>query len=528
MEKDIIINATNEETRVVIREDGRVVELFVEAPEHERMVGDIYKGKVSRVLPGMKAAFIDIGHEQNAFLHFSDVSAGFQDFFADEEDDEDDDDNGQNNKRGDRRNGKKKKYHRRGFEVERELKKGQDILVQIVKEPISSKGCRVTSDITVAGRFVVLIPNQKHIGISRKISQHKERRRLKDLARQLLPPNFGVIIRTVAEGKSEKDLKRDLQELLQTWSKMEDNIQEQQGPCLIYKDMTMASSVIRDLFTPDVNQIHVDSRRMMKEIGDYVKDVSPQLVHKINYYKGKMPIFDHFDVEKEIAKLTESKVWLNNGGYIVIQPTEALISIDINSGKFIGRKDHESNSLKINLEASREIARQVRLRDIGGLMVIDFIDVLEEENKRKIVLELKKEFAKDRAITKIEDMSRFGLVEMTRQRSRSGVIHSMYEPCPHCEGKGLVPTVANAVSRLERWIQRYRAQNGDRRITIHVTPEMYNHLLKGRYNKRLRLMWKYWMKITLHKNDDLEIGEFKVYDYRNKKELTAPEENKAA
>ncbi len=225
--------------------------------------------------------------------------------------------------------------------------------------------------------------------------------------------------------------------------------------------------------------------------------------------------------------MMDPKVWLNNGGYIIIHPTEALISIDVNSGKFIGKKDHESNSLKINLEASREIARQARLRDFGGLIVIDFIDVLEIENKKKIFLELRKEFAKDRSITKIESMSKFGLIEMTRQRVRPEVILSMYEPCKKCEGSGLVPTITTTVSRLERWIQRYRSTKGDRRITIRVTADVYSYLNKGHYSKRLRLMWKYWMKIAVVKDTRLEIGAFEIFDAKNNKMIKL-DEKKAA
>jgi len=320
---------------------------------------------------------------------------------------------------------------------------------------------------------------------------------------------------------------KDMNDLLTTWRKMEQSIQTQESPSLIYKDMSMASSIIRDLFTSDVTQVTVDSRKMMKEISSYVKYVAPHLVHKVGYYKEKEPIFDHFSVEPEIEKMMDQKVWIKNGGYVVIQPTEALISIDVNSGKFIGKKDHESNSLKINLEASREIARQARLRDFGGLIIIDFIDVLETENKKKIFLELRKEFAKDRAITKIEPMSRFGLIEMTRQRVRPPVLLSMYEPCKKCEGSGLVPTIATTVSRMERWIQRYRSTKGDRRITLRVTPDVYTYLNKGHYNKRLRLMWKYWMKIAVVKDHKLELGSFEIFDAKNKKMIKL-DEKKAA
>ena len=265
----------------------------------------------------------------------------------------------------------------------------------------------------------------------------------------------------------------------------------------------------------------VDSRKLMSEILSYVKYVAPQLSHKISYYKSKTPIFDEFNIEREIINMGNSKAWLKNGGYLIIEPTEALVSIDVNSGKFIGRKDHETNSLKINMEAAREIARQARLRDLGGLIVIDFIDMLEASNRRRVYSELKKEFSKDRSITKIEEISRFGLLEMTRQRVRPSVLHSINETCPVCNGSGLVPSINTTVSNIERWIQRYRSSRGDRRIVIHVTPQIFSYLNKGRYSKRLKLMWKYWMKIRLVKDNRLSIGEFQVYDRLNKKKLKA-------
>ncbi|MCK5853565.1 Rne/Rng family ribonuclease, partial [bacterium] len=499
MKKEIVINATNEETRIAIVEDSKLVELFVERPDYERMVGDIYKGKVSRVLPGMQAAFISIGHEQNAFLHFSDISSSYQDYFIDYDET------------------KETRGRRKKFIVEKNLKKDQDILVQIIKEPISTKGSRVTAEVSLPGRFVVLIPNSHQIGISRKISNQAERRRLKEIAQKILPKNFGLIIRTVADKKSDKEIKKDLNNLITTWQKLEKKIKTDESPALIYKDMAMASSIIRDLFTADVDKVIVDSRKLMREIQQYVKYVAPQLVHKVQYYKDKEPIFDFYNIEKEIEKLTGNKAWLKNGGYIIIQQTEALVSIDVNSGKFIGKEDHESNSFKINKEAAREISRQARLRDLGGLIVIDFIDMLEESNKKKVYMELKKEFSKDRSITKIENISRFGLIEMTRQRVRPSVILTINDTCPVCGGTGLVPTLNAVVSDIERWIQRYRAKRMDRRIIIHTTPEVYSFLKKGRYNRVLKLMWKYWIKIKVYRDDKLPIGTFEVYDRKDEK-----------
>ena len=503
MNKEIIINSTNEETRIAILEDEHLMELFVERPEAQRMVGDIYKGKVSRVLPGMQAAFISIGLEQNAFLHFSDVSESTGQFLIDLEEDSE----GANNKHD-------------MFDAARDLKKGQDIVVQIMKEPIGQKGSRVTSQISIPGRFCVLIPNQKYIGVSRKISNFKEKKRLKNIARQALPPNFGLIVRTQAEGKTDKVISNDINGLLKIWGKIHEKIQKVKAPSQVYKDMGMASSIIRDLFTPDVTRVIVDSRKLMREISAYVREVAPQLKHKIEYYGNKTPIFEQYSIEDEINRSLESKVWIKGGSYLIIQQTEALVAIDVNSGKFIGKKDHESNSLKINLAACREIARQVRLRDMGGLIVIDFIDMLSNENKMKVYKELRKEFQKDRSITKIEELSRFGLIEMTRQRVRPSVIYSIHEDCPQCGGSGLIPSPSTLVSKIERWIQKYQAGNGDRRITIRVAPEIYSYVMSGKFSRRLQLMWKYWIKLKFVKDEMIPSREFKVFDRNNKTEIT--------
>lgn len=505
MNKEIIINSTNEETRIAILEDSKVVELFVERPEAQRMVGDIYKGKVSRVLPGMQAAFISIGHSQNAFLHFSDVSS-FTHMFLYDIDHEDEPDDGL-------------EVRKNQFNVEKDLKQGQDIIVQIMKEPIGTKGPRVTSQISIPGRFAVLIPNERYIGVSRKISHPAEKRRLKNIARKALPKNFGLIIRTVAEGKTDEVIINDIKSLIQQWKKIENRIPEAKTASLIYKDMGMASSVIRDLFTSDISRLVVDSRKLMRIIASYVKDVAPQLKKKIEYYRGKKPIFDEFNIENDLEKSISTKVWLKNGAYLIIQQTEAMVVIDVNSGKYIGKSDHETNSLKINIEAAREIARQVRLRDLGGLIVIDFIDVLQEDNKNKVFRELRKEFAKDRVITKIETMSRFGLIEMTRQRTKESVVHKSHEDCPLCHGSGLVPTIETLVSQIERWIQRYRATGGDRRIVIRVTPEIEKYMNKGKFSRRMQLMWKYWMKINFKVDKSYGFRRFKVYDRNNKNEI---------
>jgi ribonuclease G len=503
MKKEIIINSTNEDTRIALVENSKLVEIFVERPDYERMVGDIYKGRIRRVVKGMQAAFINIGFEQDAFLHFSDMGNKVNQLFADIDEELLENEN----KRSD-------------VDPSDLLRNNQEIAVQIIKEPISSKGPRVTTELTLPGRYMVLAPNQDRVGVSRKLSSIQERKRLRNLARKIRPKNFGLIIRTAAEGKDEETLKTDLQKLMRTWREVQSEIKKTDPPKLIFKDLGMASSVIRDLFTSDVERVVIDSRKMYREITHYLKDVGSELLQKVEYFKSREPIFDFFNIEPELQRSLERKVWMKNGGYIIIEQTEALTSIDVNSGRYFGRKDHEKNSLKINLEASREIARQLRLRDIGGLIVIDFIDMEQESNKTKIMNELYKEFAHDRAISRMEDISRFGLVEMTRQRTRPSLIYNINEPCPCCDGTGLVPTQGTVLANLERIIRRYVSSDYDRRIIVQAHPEMVEYLNNKRISRRLRLMWKYWIKMDIEADEKMRRWEFRVLVKKTREDVT--------
>jgi ribonuclease G len=503
MKKEIIINSTNEDTRIALVENNKLVEIFVERPDYERMVGDIYKGRIRRVVKGMQAAFINIGFEQDAFLHFSDMGNKVNQLFADIDEELLENEN----KRSD-------------VDPSDLLRNNQEIAVQIIKGPISSKGPRVTTELTLPGRYMVLAPNQDRVGVSRKLSSIQERKRLRNLARKIRPKNFGLIIRTAAEGKDEETLKTDLQKLMRTWREVQSEIKKTDPPKLIFKDLGMASSVIRDLFTSDVERVVIDSRKMYREITHYLKDVGSELLQKVEYFKSREPIFDFFNIEPELQRSLERKVWMKNGGYIIIEQTEALTSIDVNSGRYFGRKDHEKNSLKINLEASREIARQLRLRDIGGLIVIDFIDMEQESNKTKIMNELYKEFAHDRAISRMEDISRFGLVEMTRQRTRPSLIYNINEPCPCCDGTGLVPTQGTVLANLERIIRRYVSSDYDRRIIVQAHPEMVEYLNNKRISRRLRLMWKYWIKMDIEADEKMRRWEFRVLVKKTREDVT--------
>lgn len=399
MKKEIIINAGANETRIAITEDGRLAELFVETANKEKMVGDIYLGKVAKVMPGIKAAFVDLGLGQDGFLHFSDIGNRFEEYSAMIGDDDDQGEEGE--KEGDpslvgthpgeepgrpphdaarpstqspSNNGGDHHSQHRAPHREVKLEKGQEIIVQITKEPVGKKGVRVTSEVSLAGRFLVLLPFDGKIGISKKISSFKEKRRLRKIVQPILPEGFGVIIRTVAEGKDDSSLTNDLKDLVDTWREVEKTVKSEKSPCLLYKDMSTTSSVIRDLFSNDVSRVVVDSRKLHKEIRAYIRYTSVQLLDKIELHRDKRPIFDVYEIEKEIETTLARKVWLKSGGYLIIDPTEAMVVVDVNSGRYAAKKEQEQNSLRTDMEAAREICRQLRLRDIGGIIVIDFIE----------------------------------------------------------------------------------------------------------------------------------------------------------
>lgn len=500
MKKEIVINASMAETRIAILEEQRLVELFVEKPERERMVGDIYLGKVVNVVKGMRAAFVNIGQKQDAFLHFSDVGETFSTVSALIDRDE------ENN-------------HRAALPPE-QMKVGQEILVQIIKEPISTKGSRLTTEISLPGRFVVLVPNSSMVGISKKIDSFSERRRLRKITKALRPDGFGVIVRTVAEGRDENSLRQDIESLVNVWRKIEKRLKGAKAPMLVYKDMGMTSSVIRDLFASDVKRLVVDSRKLYREITAYLKEVSPSLVNSVEFYNKNIPIFDHFGIESEIETSLARKVWLKSGGYIIFDQTEALVAIDVNSGKFMGHKDHEHNSLRINLEAATEIARQLRLRDLGGIIVIDFIDMRDERNKRRLHDEFKNELKKDRAQANITPISEFGLIEMTRERVRPSLLFTFSETCPTCKGLGRITSKSTILTRIERWVKRFRASSKERRLQLITHPEIKAYLSEGIRSPIRRIMWSQRLLIELSEDPNLDIDEFHFYSKKNNTNIT--------
>ena len=532
MKKEIIINAAANETRIAITEDGRLAEIFVENPNKEKMVGDIYLGRVAKVMPGIKAAFIDIGLGQDGFLHFSDIGRRFEDYsamLADEGDEEEEE-----GEEGAPRDGEaaaapaERPPRRPQSEPPRQapppkdihLEKGQEIIVQITKEPVGKKGVRVTSEVSLAGRYLVLLPFDGKVGISKKISSFKEKRRLRRIVQSMLPEGFGVIIRTVAEGKEEEALKTDLKDLIDTWREVEKSVKAEKPPALLYKDMATTSSVIRDLFSNDVTRVVVDSKKLYKEIRAYIKYHSPQFVDKVELHRDRTPIHDVFGIEKEIETSLSRKVWLKSGGYIIIDQTEAMVVIDVNSGRYAAKREQELNSLRTDLEAAREIARQLRLRDMGGIIVCDFIDLDDEKNRRKVFEELKKEFRKDRAKVTVLPMTEFGLVQITRQRVRQNILHSFSEPCPSCGGSGLVRSKTSALNQLDRWVSRFRSETGEKRLLIKAHPDLVLLLRAGTMNRLRKIMLKYFVWITVEPDTTLPPGEFRCVSLKQDKDIT--------
>lgn len=585
LRKEIVINASSEdEVRIAITEDQKLVELFVETPETERHVGDIYLGKIAKVIPGMNAAFVNVGLEQDAFLHFSDVGDSFESSSAflsgedaeiGDEDDEEDDYlveegataaeqkvfHGRGGRPSNRNaapaappergkattedsvDGKQQPLELKlakdkpvGFtsgtgrnqkpiptllQANVTLEPGQDILVQVTREAFANKGVRVTSRLSIPGRFLVLVPFEPGIGISRKIYSIRERSRLRRIVRSLKPREVGVVIRTVAENKEESALREDLEKLLHEWNEIQRKIKEQKAPVLVYQDTSLTSSVMRDLFTPDITRIVIDSKRMYKEVMEYVEWAAPNLTGTVEQFRGNKPIFDSFNIEHQIEQTLTRKIPLPSGGYLFIEHTEAMVVIDVNSGRYAARREQELNSLKTNLEAAREVARQLRLRDIGGIIVIDFIDMSDERNKKKVYDEMKKELRKDRAKSSILPLTDFGLMQITRQRIRQSIVQSLSEACPVCGGTGLLVSRTTILKQIERWLERFRAESGERKLMLKVHPTLADMLTEGLISPLRGLQMKHLVRIKLERDETLTGDDFRFISPKQKKDITA-------
>lgn len=448
----ILINHNPHETRVAALQGNRLVEFYAERSKDKGISGNIYKGKVVRVLPGMQAAFVDIGLDRTAFLHATDVYEMFDEFeeFAKETEEE----------RG--------KPSRR-IPIQEILKEGQEIMVQVAKEPIGSKGARITSHISLPGRHIVFTPTDDHIGISRRIGSEKERRRLREIVVRLRPEGSGFIIRTACEGMRADDIGSDMDFLTKLWGEILRKKGRNSAPCLLYEELDLTLRTIRDIFTADIDKLIIDSREEYERAIKFAEDFLPGLRQNIELYESEDPIFDTHGVEIELTDAIEKKVWLKSGGYIVIDQMEALTAIDVNTGKYVGKKSSEETVLKTNMEAIKEIVYQLKLRNIGGIIVLDLIDMAKASNREKVYNALKEELRSDKARTNILKISELGLVEMTRKRVRESITQLICEPCPYCEGNGMIKSKDTVIMEIYRELLK-ELPGKRRKATVYVHP----------------------------------------------------------
>ncbi len=524
MKKQILMNQQGDEIQVAIVEDGKLAELFIDRPDRSRTVGDIYLGRVQKVVEGLQAAFIDIGQEQDGFLHFSDVGTTGEDYRAlvgddfDEDDEEDDEEeeiqpaqqpqakarpqqNGQGgaataqDRRADALREKRQSYTQM---IAGKLKPNDSILVQVIKEPISTKGSRLTSDITIAGRFMVLLPfGQGNIAVSKRIMNRRERKRLKSIVRSMLPNrNFGAIVRTVAEEQDEQLLRTDLEILLNKWKQIEEAVKSSQPPKVIFKEDNLVASALRDYMTEDVNEIVTNSPSIHKEVMSFIRWAAPEMEKKVQLYKGRLPLYESYSIAKDVESIFSRKVWLKSGGYLIIEHTEAMVVIDVNSGRFAAKREQEENSLRTNLEAAKEIARQLRLRDIGGIIVVDFIDLLDDRNSKKVYETIKQEFRRDRAKSNILPMSDFGIMQITRERVRPSLMQRMGDQCPACGGTGIVQARKTTVHQIDRWLRKFALNNkgGFQKLDLYISPTLVEPLYK---DQQLKPEYKWFLQHLL-------------------------------
>jgi len=529
MKNQIVIHGTGKQTRIALLENGELAQLFIEAPENQRTVGDIYVAQVHKVMSGIRAAFIDMGTPKDAFLHFSDVGDNLEDYIEML--------NGKgtvekaeaHNKRLNRRYGNQKNRRDNNLSpgVQKQMRAGdvlvpgQKLLVQIVKEPIGSKGPRVSTDITLAGRFVVLIPKGDYVAVSKRIRSYKERRRLKNLVSDELPEGFGVIVRTVAKGQPDEALKQDIKEVLTKWKKVLEDLKTAKPPQLLYRDMDMTDSLIRDLFAKDYNNVLIDDPKIHKQIKTYIGKVAPQMAPSIKLYKGKEHIFEHMNISQDVESVFSPRVKMPSGGYLIFEQTEAMYVVDVNSGRYAAKRHQEENSLKTNLEAARGVAKQLRLRDIGGIIVVDFIDLKSDTNRKKVYDELKKEFKKDKAKTNVLPMSDFGLVQITRQRIRPSVVNSVSRVCPMCGGSGNVVSSNTIIADIEAWLSKFAHSHKQyRQLDLYINPFLRSYLTRGLFSQRMKWMFKYKLRLNVIAEDTVSMNDYKFTITGNDADIT--------
>lgn len=454
MKKEFVVNIEPDESRAALLEEGQLVELYIERQSGERVAGNIYKGRVENVLPGMQAAFVNIGLERNAFLYVEDALAHPMTLDEDEVDTDE--------------------WQQRRFRgrpsIGDVLRVGQEIIVQVTKEPIGTKGARVVTSCSIPGRFLVLMPSASYIGVSRRIEDTTEKERLKNIAAKIKPASMGVIVRTAAEGRDERDLKRDVNYLLKVWNRILEKAARMSAPALLYRDYDLVYRLVRDFFTDEIDRLYIDSPIEFAKAKDVLRSLAPRLKNRVALYRGELPIFEGFGIEPEIEKALRRKVWLDCGGYIVIDETEALVSIDVNTGKFIGTTNLSDTVLRTNLEAAREIARQLRLRNMAGIIIVDFIDMDSAEDQEQVLRVLEEEVRRDRVKTNIVGFTSLGLVEITRKKVRRDLDEIMQKRCPYCDGTGRLLNEETVALNAERKLRAASRKLNAEAFMVRVHP----------------------------------------------------------
>lgn len=498
MTKELVINATSHETRVALLEGGHIAELYIERDRQLGIVGNIYKGKVIRVLPGMQAAFVDIGLAKAAFLYVADVMDEMEQVERNIEGEEE-------------LHGQEESAELSSLPpIEDLLTEGQELLVQISKEPISTKGARITSHISLPGRHLVYMPTVDHIGISRRIESEEERERLRQIVDSMRTPGTGFIVRTVSEGKSEDDLRHDMEFLVGLWENLSRGIDEISAPSLIHSDLDVTSKVLRDILTEDVKKIVVDNVDEYDKIVRFLRTFMPRLNYCIELYKGDEPIFDAYGLEIEISRALGRKVWLKSGGSIIIEQTEALVAIDVNTGRYVGKHNFEDTILKTNLEALKEIAFQLRLRNIGGLIIIDFIDMDKEAHREKVHAALEEALKQDKNKTNILKISELGLVEMTRKRVRESIGRTLCEPCSYCEGKGYVKGKLTIIYEILRELRREMVDLPAGHVTLLAHPEVAGLLIDEERCGLDELEQRFGRTVSINPRPGFHVEQFEI------------------
>jgi ribonuclease G len=479
---EIIVSTTGRETRLALMESGRVVELHVDRGDDRGFVGNVYLGRVVRVLPGMQASFVDIGMDRAAFLYVGDIyPAGVSDAEVPDAVDDDAPD-GATEEVAARPMGRGRSRAQLPA-IQDLLKEGQEIVVQVAKDPIGTKGARLTTHVALPGRYLVYMPTVEHVGISRRIEKEKERRRLRDVVERNRPAGAGYIVRTVCEGQSAEVLKQDMEYLARTWDRIQAVRATAKAPSLLHADHGLVRRAVRDLFDRNVERMVVDDKAVFDDVRSFMADFMPQLRDRVQLYRGVEPVFDTFGVETEIQRSVGRKVWLKSGGYLVIDQAEALMAIDVNSGRFVGSSSLEDTTLRTNLEAVEEVVHQLRLRNMGGIIIIDFIDMEREQNRDKVWRALEEALKADRARTNVLRISELGLVEMTRKRTQEGLDRYLHEECPTCHGHGVVRSRTTICYEIMREVRRECVRSPQApQIHVNTTPAIADELYGMRFS----------------------------------------------